>query len=141
MNAYLIWLLAGLALIIAELLSGTFYLLFLGLAALLGGVAAYFGAGFAVQASIAALAAVSGVLWVQRSNSRRRGERMPALDIGQSVTWENWVNPDAGVGQVRYRGALWEARIETGVQPSAGEVLYIVDVIGNSLRVAKQPAD
>lgn len=49
MQAYLIWLLAGLALVIAELITGTFYLLVLGLGAFGAGAAAWLGSAAAAK--------------------------------------------------------------------------------------------
>ena len=60
MDAYLVWLLLGLALVIVELLTGTFYLLVLGVAAFGAGAVAWFGGGFAAQAIAAAAVALVG---------------------------------------------------------------------------------
>ena len=65
----LLWAGIGLALIIAELVTGTFYLLVLGIAALAGAPSAFVGLGFAIQASVAAAIAVAGVVWIRQ---RRR---------------------------------------------------------------------
>lgn len=46
MEDYLVWLIAGLILVSAELITGTFFLLFLGIAALLGAAVAWFGTPF-----------------------------------------------------------------------------------------------
>src|SRR3970282_565126 len=72
MEAYLIWLLAGLALVITELITGTFYLLVLGVAAFGAGAAAWLGGGFPLQgisaAAVAGLARVRyrGASWDAR---------------------------------------------------------------------------
>ena len=62
MDTYLIWLIAGFLLVIVELVSGTFYLVVLGVAAAAGGVVAYTGLPFSVQAIVAATMAVVGVV-------------------------------------------------------------------------------
>ena len=46
MADYILWAAAGLALVIAELVTGTFYLLVLGIAALAGAAVAFSGLGF-----------------------------------------------------------------------------------------------
>ena len=53
MEPWLIWVVAGFALIIAELLSGTFYLLVIGVAAFAGALMAYLGSGIFVQGVVA----------------------------------------------------------------------------------------
>ena len=57
----ILWAGIGLALIIAELVTGTFYLLVLGIAALAGALAAFVGLGFALQASVAAVMRGAGL--------------------------------------------------------------------------------
>ena len=53
-DSALAWAIVGLVLVIAELLSGTFYLLMLAVAAFGAALAAYFGQSFPVQSIVAA---------------------------------------------------------------------------------------
>lgn len=66
METYLIWLVAGFVLVIAELVTGTFFLLVLGIAAFAGSAMAWFGLGFWLEALCAATVAVAGVFWVRQ---------------------------------------------------------------------------
>ncbi len=139
MDVPLAWMLAGLGLVIAELLSGTFYLLVLGLAALVAGGAAHFGVPFWAQVAIAVAVALAGMVWVRR---RRKGDRtqMPPLDLGQSVTLDSWVDRSAGMARVKYRDALWDARIEGECRGEPGEIFVIRAVRGSTLTVAPRRA-
>jgi membrane protein implicated in regulation of membrane protease activity len=145
METYLIWLVAGFLLIIVELVTGTFYLLVLGAAALVGGGVAYAGQPFSVQAVIAAALAVSGVMWVNRMRRASTGSRMRSLDVGQSTTFDHWVDHAAGKARVKYRDALWDATVTDVVQAQGqdelrgetGETLYIESIDGNTLKVSK----
>ncbi len=134
MDAPLAWILAGLGLVIAELMSGTFYLLFLGLAALVAGAAAYGGAPFEAQVAVAVVAAVAGLAWVYRRRKRGRSA-MPPLDLGQPVTLDSWVDRPAGMARVKYRDALWDARIEGDCRGEPGEIFTIRAVRGSTLTV------
>jgi hypothetical protein len=58
-DTYWIWVIAGIALVVAELLSGTFYLLVLGVAAFVAAAVAWFGAA-AVRAVGEAISAPGG---------------------------------------------------------------------------------
>jgi membrane protein implicated in regulation of membrane protease activity len=49
MASYVLWAIAGFVLVIAELLTGTFYLLVFGVAALAGALVAYLGGAFWLQ--------------------------------------------------------------------------------------------
>lgn len=137
MDAWLLWLLVGIGLIVAELATGTFYLLFLGIAALVGAAAAYLGFGFLLQTLTATAAAIAGMAVVWHRKRNRPEAPMPAIDLNQPVIWEGWVDRNTAMGRVKYRGATWDAHLHDDAV-DAGEVLYIVGVDGNMLHVAKR---
>ena len=141
MEANLIWLLAGLALVIAELITGTFYLLVLGVAAFGAGAAAWLGGGFPLQVITATAVAGVGVYLVHAYRARNAAQQMPPIDAGQPASFESWVDQAAGLARVRYRGASWEARLEGSEAPQPGAVVYVLAAEGNTLKVsAKRPA-
>jgi membrane protein implicated in regulation of membrane protease activity len=131
------WLIAGLLLVILELVSGTFYLLVLGIAALLAAAIGYAGASFAWQAIGAAIASVGGVVWVRRHRQRSATAPMRSLDVGAATTFEAWVDREAGHARVKYRDALWDAQIIGTAVGSTGETLYITAIDGSTLTVSK----
>jgi len=137
MADYILWAAAGLILVIAELVTGTFYLLVLGIAALAGAAVAFSGLGFWGQAVAAAAVSVVGVILIQRRRSRMEPPAMSSPDLGQPVTWEAWLNERDRLARVRYRGASWEARVVGEGAPEPGDMLYISAVNGNTLEVAK----
>ena len=136
MDTYLVWLLAGFALIIAELVTGTFFLLMLGIAAFAGAAMAWAGLGFWPQALGSAAVAVAGVIWVRRHPRSGGDKPMASLDVGQSVTVDSWTDRPGGRARVRYRGTLWDALVEGATD---GEVFYITAVDGSTLKVAAAP--
>ena len=141
MEVHYLWLLAGLALVIAELVTGTFYLLVLGVAAFGAGAAAWLGAGFPGQAIAAVVVAGVGAYLVHAYRARNAAQQMRSIDAGQPANFESWVDQAAGLARVRYRGASWEARLEGGDAPQPGAVLYVLAAEGNMLRVsARRPA-
>ena len=133
------WLLAG-VLVIAELLTGTFYLLMLALGAVVGALAAHFGLGSVSQILAAALLGALAVLvcYLLRKRSPRRqpasSNRDVNMDVGETVTIDQW-GPD-GTAQVRYRGANWTVMVRPGALPLQG-VHRVAEVIGNRLLVDK----
>jgi membrane protein implicated in regulation of membrane protease activity len=137
MENYLIWLVAGFTLVIAELVTGTFYLLMLGVAAFIGSGAAWLGVNFWLQALVAAVAAVAGVIWVQRYRRSAAHPDMASLDVGQAVTLDAWVSREHGSARVKYRGALWDAQVEGERAFEHGQALYIHAIDGNTLKVGK----
>lgn len=141
MQAHILWLLAGFALVIAELVSGTFYLLVLGVAAFVAAGAAWAGGSFEVQAVTAAAVALAGAYVVHAYRARNRSKQMTPIDAGQPASFESWIDQPAGLARVRYRGASWDARLEGGDVPQPGALLYVLATEGNTLRVsARRPA-
>jgi membrane protein implicated in regulation of membrane protease activity len=128
------WILAGL-LVAIELATGTFYLLMLATGAAAAALAAHLGLGQTPQLLAAAAVASAGVvIW-----HRQRGKRHPTLpasinpdvnlDIGQSVHVDAW---SAGVTQVQYRGAQWQARF-IGVGTASSGTHLIQGIEGSCL--------
>ena len=137
MDISLAWLVAGFVLIIAELVTGTFYLLVLGLAALAGAGVGYASGAFAWQALAATAVAIAGVIWIHLYRKTNTPKRMKGLDVGQPAAFESWVNRSAGHARVKYRDTLWDAQVAGEIAGDPGEILYITSVDGNTLKVSK----
>ena len=137
-QATLWWVAAGLA-VVAELATGTFYLLMIALGLCCGALAAHLGLNGAGQvAAAAAVGAGATALWHWRRYSQPRS--LPArenrdvnLDIGDAVAVAAWA-PDH-TARVQHRGTDWTARLQPGfaAQPGAHKV---VAVEGNWLVLA-----
>ena len=141
MDPTLIWLIAGFALVIAELLSGTFYLLMLGAAAFGGAAVAYLGHGFGAQTVAAVLIAAAGCYGVHVWRSKNSREQMVSVDAGQPANFEHWVDQGGGLARVRYRGASWDAKVDGAGELLAGALLYVMRIEGHRLEVSrKRPA-
>ena len=112
MQAYMLWWIVAAVLVGIELATSTFYLLVYGLAAAAAGVAAWLGAGTGLQLAVAAVIAAAGTLVLRRwKRSTEHPESfLQDLDIGQTVLLDVWAE---GRGQVRYRGAVWDAESES----------------------------
>ncbi len=137
MDYGLAWLIAGFGLVIAELLSGTFYLLVLGIAAFAGGAVYYGGGGLAIQSSVGALIALAGLALVQRYRRNLSPQRMRPLDVGQPASFDSWVDQRSRHARVRYRDTLWDAEVVGEASGDPGEPLYITSIHGNTLTVSK----
>jgi len=137
MEPWLAWGVLGLALVIAELLSGTFYLLVLGVAAFGGATVAGLGQPFAVQVIVAFVVAAAGCYGVHAYRAKNRSQQMPSIDAGMPASFESWTDAGARLGRVRYRGASWDARVEGAEAVEPGATVYVVATDGNTLKVAK----
>lgn len=137
MEHYLIWLLAGFGLVIVELISGTFYLLMLGIAAFGGAAVAYAGRGFEFQIMVAAILAAAGCYGAHIYRAKNSKQQMASVDAGQPANFENWIDEGGGLARVRYRGASWDARVDGLGDLAAGALLYVEQIEGHTLKVSR----
>ena len=141
MEHSLAWVMAGLLLVITELLTGTFYLLMLGIAGFGAALAAWLGLGFGAQAVVFVVVSGAGCYGVHIYRAKNRKQQMAPIDAGQPANFENWVDQAAGLARVRYRGASWEARLEGEAALQPGALVYVLATEGNTLKVsARRPA-
>ncbi len=131
MQAYLLWWILAAVLVGVELTSGTFYLLVYGLAAATAGLVAWLGAGMVAQLLTAGVVAALGTLALRhwKRSTAHPESSVQDMDIGQTVEIESW---QEGRGQVKYRGALWDAEAESAGVDST-RPLIIRAVRGNTL--------
>lgn len=136
MAAHWIWWVLGAVLIGAELMTGTFYLLAVGIAFALGGLAAWLGASTPIQLTVGGVMSVLGTI-IAHQWRRRMGvpPPQPPLDVGASVHVRTW-NPD-GTARVDYRGSQWNAELAAADAPRA-ETMYIVATRGSTLVLSAQ---
>ena len=143
MELWLMWIIAGFVLVIAELVTGTFYLLVVGVGAFAGALVAWLGGNEIVQAIVGSGVALLGAFFVHRWHVRNRGavghKGDNFLDRGQPVVLEGWVNESARMARVKYRGAWWDAKIRDDGHPAPGTTLYIESQDGNTLVVGRAP--
>lgn len=136
MNETTIWWLVTGALVAAELMTGTFYLLMLAIGAVAAALSAHLGASLTTQLAVAALiGGLAAVLW--RQKNLRREKQTPSemhLDVGESVQVDAW--DSQGLAQVKHRGAQWTAVCPSMPTPEPGA--YRIQALqGNRLVLEK----
>lgn len=96
----------------AEVFTGTFYVLVLAISAAAASVLAKLGLGIPWQVLGAAMVAMLGWFWLRRRKTSGSGAS-PELDIGEWIEVDSWSD---GVGSAQYRGAHWsvEANLDAG---------------------------
>jgi membrane protein implicated in regulation of membrane protease activity len=138
MDLSLAWAIAGLVLVIVELLTGTFYLLMLALAAFGAAAAGWLGYEFPAQAVVAALVAGAGCYAVHVYRGRDGDAKMAPIDAGMPASFETWIDSGSRLARVRYRGASWDAHVEGADTVEPGAMLYVLSADGNTLKVTKK---
>ncbi|HEX4856075.1 MAG TPA: NfeD family protein [Limnobacter sp.] len=133
MSNWSLWLVLSGILLIAEITTGTFYLLMVSLGAAIGALMAYLGLGLEVQIGSAAVFSVAGSLLLKNKSVKRShtDRQHDLLDIGNKLDIPQW--SANGRTQVQYRGSSWAA--ESMDQVPAPGLHQIVDVQGNTLKV------
>ena len=131
------WWLACMALIGAELVSGTFYLLMVALGLTAGALTSYGDTTLTQQITVAGVVAVGAVIsWhLYRMKTRAPNDDDP-LDVGQTVNVTAWQTN--GTTRVHYRGADWTALPATGYTGGDLGQHRITAVEGSQLRIAPQ---
>jgi len=131
MEIYVYWFLLGLVLLGLEMVTGTFYLLVVAIAAAVGGVAALLGIGMAVELMLSALTGIIGIFILQRLKAAQTDDvSNSSFDVGQPVQVLKW--NDNGLARVIYRGAEWDAELESTDTPRDA-TLYIASMHGSGL--------
>jgi membrane protein implicated in regulation of membrane protease activity len=137
---YWLWWVAAAILVGAELVTGTFYLLAIGVAAAVGGIAAWVGASLEIQFLVAGGVGVALTMlahhWRTRQPRHTTLDPRDSLDIGQTVRVQTR-NAD-GTLRVWYRGTEWDAELASPAI-SQSETLYIVSMRGSRLVLADRP--
>ncbi|PRX44983.1 membrane protein implicated in regulation of membrane protease activity [Prauserella shujinwangii] len=143
MTAALIWLVVGIGLMVAEVLSGDFVLLMLGIGALFGaGSAALTGNPF-VDVAVFAISSI-GLLVLARPALKRRFLAGPGVKtntdalVGAQAVVLSTVDPHGG--QVKLAGDVWSARSFTEgqvIQP--GTTVTVVEISGATAVVSAEP--
>lgn len=135
----LFWWIAAGVLIVAELMTGTFYLLMIALGFLAGALSYELGAPLDVQLIVAAVVGLAAVVTLRRSRFGRRRRMTDAstdpgvnLDIGATLAVAAWHDRRA---RTMYRGAEWDAELAPG-EPEDAPLYEIKAVRGSCLIVA-----
>jgi membrane protein implicated in regulation of membrane protease activity len=132
-----IWWIAVGALLIAELATGTFYLLMVACGCAAAGLARLAGASIEVQWAVAGVVAALAVWLLHRSPYGRRmrvgANRNPDinLDIGETLEVQAWHD---GLARATYRGTQWDVELAEGQIEHAGR-FEIVEMRGSRLVV------
>ena len=131
-----LWLIVAGVLVMAELLTGTFYLLMLSLGATAAALTAYADGTLTWQIVTAAIVGGgAAVLWhLKKPLSNDAQDSNVHLDIGETVTVDAW--DTQGHAQVKHRGAQWTAVCAANATPELG-LHRIREMQGNRLVLEK----
>jgi len=143
MAAAVVWLIVGVALVAAEVLSGAFVLLMLGVAGLVAALVAFAGAGTAISAGAFVLTAAGGITFARPALQRRfhsGGHIKTNVDalIGAKAIVISQV--DEHHGRVKIGGEVWSARAYDETQViEPGHAVTVMNISGATAVVWEGP--
>lgn len=136
-SSAVIWLIAGLLLLGAEMLTGGFYFLVFGLSCFVSALLAWLDLSVPVQGIAAGVMILAGsccVFYLKRRCTHKEADSLNNMDAGQLVTVSK-VKAD-GTATVNYRGTMWQAYARTGeLRPGLWQIVAV-----NGPRLMLQPA-
>lgn len=128
MSFAMIWAILGGIFFAVELLTGSFYLLVMGVSAAGAALFAWGGAPLWVQLAVFSVVSLAGFA-ILRTRYRPLAAELPS-DIGARVIVADV--SDTGF-RVRHRGCEWDGQLESGEVPAKGDLLVISSVSSNTL--------
>jgi membrane protein implicated in regulation of membrane protease activity len=142
MTPALIWLIVGIVLMAAEVVSGDLVLLMLGGGALIGAGSAVFTGNPIIDVIVFAVASTA-LLWLARPALKRRFLHTPEFKMGPEAligtkgVVVSTVNGDGG--QVKLGGDVWSARsVAEGQYMEPGTKVTVVQIAGATAVVAPE---
>ncbi len=138
MSQSVLWAALAGGLIVAEIFTGTLYLLVLGLAAGTVAAALEFAPELAPLSQIAVFGAVciGGFVLVYKLRRNAQSGGNDSLDIGALV---QVVRAESdGRCRVVHRGTEWDARLVSGMPPQAGDWLTVIGTEANVLLLKRR---
>ncbi len=138
-----IWAIIGVALIIADIFSLTFFLFFLGIGALAAALSIWLGLtpGLVGQLICFCLASLAATLLFRSTLKKTFGRKSGQGDYSEYIGQRAIVSvaiPAGGEGKVTYRGSEWIAFSDKGGEIPIGTSVVIVAIEGIKFRVSMQ---
>jgi len=137
MDSSTLWIVTGIALVIGEMLTTSFYLLFIALGCFAGALAASLGQAHLAQGIACAAVSIVGVAALRKPLHRRmvNSVKMDA-DVGKEVVSDQTIAPHQQA-RITYQGTSWLATNLSADPIRAGERVVIESVDGNVLLLRK----
>ena len=139
----LIWLVAGLALMLLDTMLPGAFLLWIGLAAILTGLALdVVTLGFAVQVIVFAVLTAGTITFALRLRKSKQANVINAPGSGLVGRTAHMLSHDGREGRVRLGDSDWQARLAPGaVWPEASVPLRVIGVEGTVLLVQPEMSE
>ena len=137
MDAASFWILGGMILLISEMLTGGFFLIFMALGFFGAGLAASFEFSSGLQVAVCAVIAVVGVFTLRKPIQKRLLKTITLnADVGKEIRVDQSIDPHKTM-RISYQGTSWNATNLGDEALKSGDHVTIVGVDGNTLLIRK----
>lgn len=131
------WVILGIVLVIGEMLTGGFFLIFIALGAFAASLTAALDQGMAVQLLTCAAVSVAGVAALRKTLQRKMLKSISvSSDVGRELVVDQAIAPHKRA-RITYQGTTWEAVNMGSENIGSGDRAVIVGVDGICLLVRK----
>lgn len=131
------WIIVGILLMIGEMLSASFFMIFIALGCFAAALLASFDVNFPLQIMTCAAVSVVGTLSLRKSiQARLRATKGVKSDIGTEIRIETEIGAHQQ-GRVSYQGTQWQATNVASEALKPGDHACIVGIDGNTLLIRK----
>ena len=139
MSTITLWVVLGTCLLVAEMLTGTFFLLFLALGAFSASLLALFGLdSVPLQIVVCGVVSLAGFFILKKPLQKKMLKAAAVQnDLGQRVQLDQAIAANQ-MGRVNYQGTTWEARNVGSESISKGDWALIVGTEGHTLLLKKE---
>jgi membrane protein implicated in regulation of membrane protease activity len=136
-NAVTVWIVLGIMLLTGEMLTGSFFLIFISLGAFAAALIATLGLPVAIQFVAAGLVSIVGVLTLRKPIQTRLFKSISlSADIGQEILVDQAIAPNQRA-RITYQGTSWQAANLGSQELKQGDRVVIVGIDGNTLLIRK----
>lgn len=133
----ILWIVAGFLLVIGEMLTGTFYLLFIALGCFAAAGAAQVQTPFLAQSAVCGVISVVGVFLLRKPLQKKLLKTLEVQnDLGRTLTVDSNIQTKKN-GSVTYQGSIWNAQNIGDSNLQSGDQAIIIKVDGNILHIKK----
>lgn len=137
MDTLTFWIVAGIILLILEMLTGGFFLLFIAIGSFAAALGHALGENLTAQGLTCAIVSVLGVALFRRPIQRRLLKRIElSADVGKEIQSDQPIPPHQQA-RIQYQGTSWLATNLDSEEIRQGDRVIIVGIDGNTLLVRK----
>jgi membrane protein implicated in regulation of membrane protease activity len=137
LSPLLVWIIAGIVMLIGEMLTASFFLLFMSLGSFAAALAAHFQQSLLIQVGIFLIVSIAGVLLLRKPIQKKLLKKVEiANDIGKSVVVDKEILPKHQEN-ISYQGSTWSAMNIGEQKIESGSNATIVSIDGNKLLLKK----